>query len=269
TSAPASAAAADTTVHGVSISVVDPRTGNELTVLGPDGEIALLPGEEVLLRLFTAPANRRADRRTLPASFGFGPTQTPLEIVSSSHDRGEALIRLNDAAAGQRLRVGYKLAEYLALADPSMRLGGIRVRVAGAGNASITGQQYSISTPGQYASRPDAIVAALYRGILLREPDSGAAGARDDIARNGYNAIGRIAANIAGSEESRYLVYQDRGVNNAQRLDALYRELLGWTQADVGPDRWDSDLRELERGNLAGVVDAIVRSEQFRSRFGF
>ncbi len=260
--------AAQDTVSTVRIAVVHPTTGDELAVLTPEQEITLIPGEEVLLRAFEPIASRRADRRPLAATFGFGPAPTALQVVSSSPERGEAIVRLNEATEGQRLHVGYKLADRLTLATPGLQLGRILVRVAAPGATSVTGAQHSVWTDrGQFSQPADAVVAAFYRGILLRDPDPGAAGARDDIARNGYDAVRRVASNIANSEESRVRLYGN-GVTNARRLDALYGHLLGWNRTQVGLDRWDSDLRELERGNLAGVVDAIVRSQQFRDRFG-
>ncbi|HXT50048.1 MAG TPA: hypothetical protein VN811_03345 [Thermoanaerobaculia bacterium] len=261
-------AAEDYTVRSVQIAIVDPSSGDELAVVNPGEEITLIPGEEVLVRVFEPVNNRRTDRRPLAATFGFGPNATPLEVVSSSREQGEARIRLNDATVGQRLHIGYKLADRITLANPSMQLGGVRVRVAAAGATSVTGQQYSVWTDtGQFSRPADAVVAALYRGILLREPDPGAAGARDDLARHGYDAVRRVAGNIANSEESRIRLY-DNGVSNVRRLEALYGHLLGWNRSQVGRDRWESDLAEVNRGNIAGVVDAIVRSQQFRDRFG-
>jgi hypothetical protein len=254
-------------VKTVRIAVVDPSSGNELTVVSPGQEIVIAPGEELTLRVFEPNPDRRHDRRPLAATFGFGPTETPLQIVSTSPERGEVIVRLNPTGAGQRWHVGYKLADRIQLADPSLQLGRVLVRVAGPGTASITGNQ-SYGT-GFYSRSADDIVAAIYRGILLRDPDSGAAGARDDVARNGYDAVLRVAPGIANSEESRVRVYQDKGVSNSQRLEALYRELLGMRRSDVSREQWDSDLAQLERGNIAGVVDAIVRSQQFRTRFGF
>jgi hypothetical protein len=259
--------AAQDAVRSVRIAVIEPGSGDELAVLSPGQEIALIPGEEVLLRTFEPNSGRRNDRRALAATFGFGPAQTQLKIVSSSPERGEAVVRLDDATVGERLHVGFKLADRLTLSDPSLQLGRILVRVAGPGTASVTGAQHSVWTDrGAFARPADAVVAALYRGILLREPDEGALGARNDLTRNGYEAVRRIATNIANSPESRRL--GDEGVTSTRRLDSLYGHLLGWDRADVGRDRWQSDLSEVDRGNLAGVVDAIVRSEQFRTRFG-
>jgi hypothetical protein len=261
-------AAAQDTVNTVRIAIVDPSTGDELAVLNPGQEITLIPGEQVLVRTFEPVATRRTDRRPLAATFGFGPNATPLEVVSAAPERGEALIRLDDAAAGQRLHIGYKLADRITLADSDMQLGRILVRVAAPGATSVTGAQHSVWTDLGGFSRPaDAVVTALYRGILLRDPDPGAAGARDDLARHGYDAVRRVASNIANSEESRLRLY-DNGVTNVRRLDPLYGHLLGWNRGDVGRDRWESDLAEVNRGNIAGVVDAIVRSQQFRDRFG-
>lgn len=269
-SAQPAAAQTPDTVRSVRIAIVDPSSGDELAVLNPDQEITLIPGEEVLVRTFEPIASRRSDRRTLAATFGFGPSPTALEVVSSTPERGEALIRLNDATPGQRLHIGYKLADRLTLANSGMQLGRILVRVAAPGSRSVTGAQSSVGGIGlgQYSTPADAVINALYRGILLRDPDAGAAGARDELVRNGYDAVRRVAGNIANSEESRYRLY-DNGTTNVRRLEALYSNLLGWSRADVGRDRWDSDLAEINRGNIAGVVDAIVRSQQFRSRFGF
>ncbi len=259
------------TVRSVRIAIVDPSSGDDLAVLDPDQEITLIPGEEVLVKTFEPIATRNSDRRTVASTFGFGPSQREIEVVSSTPGRGEALIRLNDATPGQRLRIGYKLADHVPLANPSMRLGKILVRVASPGSRSVTGARSTTgiggSGFGHYSTPADAVINALYRGILLRDPDSGAAGARDELVRNGYDAVRQVAGNIANSEESRYRLY-DNGATNVRRLEALYSNLLGWSRADVGRDRWDSDLAELDRGNIAGVVDAIVRSQQFRSRFG-
>jgi hypothetical protein len=262
--------AAQDTVNTVRIAIVDPSSGDELAVLSPGQEITLMPGEEVLVRTFEPVASRRSDRRPLASSFGFGPNATPLQVVSSDAARGEALIRLNDATAGERLHIGYKLADRLTLANSDMQLGRILVRVGGPGSSSVTGaSSVGMGTDlGQLSHPIDRVVAALYRGILLRDPDPGATGAREDLARHGYDAVRRIAGNIANSEESRTRLY-DNGVTNARRLDALYSSLLGWSRSQVGNDRWESDLAELNRGNIAGVVDAIVRSQQFHDRFGF
>jgi hypothetical protein len=265
-------ALAQGTVRSVRIAVVDPSTGNELSVLSPGQEITMSPGEELMLRLFEPVGSRKVDRRVLPvAQFGFGGQATPLEIISSSPERGEVLVRLNDTAPGQRWHVGYRLADRIGLADTALQLGRVVVRVANPGTASTLGSVYQPSTYGSsygsYAQPVDDVVTVLYRGILLREPDPGASGARDDLARHGYDALARVASNIANSPESRELSYRG-GVTSVRRLDALYAQLLGLSRSQVNRDQWQSDLAQIESGNVAAVVDAMVRSSQFRSRFG-
>ncbi|HEV8631242.1 MAG TPA: hypothetical protein VGV61_13070 [Thermoanaerobaculia bacterium] len=276
-SASAAPAAEQPRVQSVRIAVADPSTGGELAVLSPGQEITLAPGEEVLLRLFEPTGARRGDRRVLPAnSFGFGPTTTPLEIVSSSPERGEALVRLNATPGGVRWHVGYKLADRLVLASEDLRLGRILVRVAGNGSSSITGRSYApwrYNGNGQYNSYPysrqvDEVIAALYRGILVRDPDPEAAGFASAVAQRGYDAVLESAHNIADSPESHGRIY-DSGVTNEQRLLAIYKQLLGMDRSQIDRRQWDRDLAALSRGDIASVVDAVVRSPQFRSRFGF
>jgi hypothetical protein len=257
----ANAATQNPTVRNVRIAVIDPATGDELGVLTPGQEIALAPGEQRIFRLFTE--DRAQGRLTLGGNFGLGPTASPLQIVGTP-GRGEVRIQLDDAAVGQRFPLGWKLGDQIPVSDEALRLGRIMVRV--------------VSTPGvgtapilQYPGRvPATVVTVLYRAILMRDPEAGgASGSIDDIARNGYDGVLRVANTIANSEESRSRIYVDRNVTNEQRLEALYRELLGMRRTDVSASQWESDLVQLGRGNIAGVVDAIVRSEQFRTRFGF
>jgi len=256
-------------VDTIRIAVVDPDSGDELAVLSPGEEILMLPGEELTFRTFEPKADRRNDRRQLAATFGFGPTTTPLEIVANSPERGEVTVRLNPTPAGGRWHLGYKIADRIGLAKSDLQLGRVLVRVAGTGDTSVTGARLGQTLPPTQFARPaDAVIDALYRGILMREPDEGADGLRNDVLRNGYGSVPRIAEHIANSPESRTRIYEDRGVDNARRLDSLYSALLGWSRADVGRARWDSDLAQLDRGNIAGVVDQIVRSQQFRDRFG-
>jgi hypothetical protein len=256
------------TVQSVRIAVVDPQTGDELAILAPGQEINLSPGEELMLRLFEPNPDRRHDRRPLSATFGFGPTETPLQIVRTSPERGEVVVRLAaDTPVGQRWHVGYKLADRLVLGSGAQQLGRVLVKVTSPGVASVTGRSYY--PYGQATTRPTgSVVDVLYRAILLRDPDPGAQGYVDDVYRHGYDAVLRVAVDIANSQESRIKLHE-QGVTNAQRLDALYGQLLGWSRSDVSREQWYRDLSELDRGNLAGVVDSMVRSEQFRSRFGF
>ena len=52
-----------------------------------------------------------------------------------------------------------------------------------------------------------------------------------------------------------------------QRLQAMYQGLLGLSPQQADPNTWRSDLRTLNDGHIAQVVEGIVRSDRFRSRF--
>jgi hypothetical protein len=248
-----SARASPTAVDVVKIAVIDPRTNRELAVLDPGGTMTLPPDEERLLRLFEPPEQGRSERQAIPAEFGFGPTQTALQITSHSVTRGEAVVRLRRGAnasggGGAALHVGYHIDDDVDLANENMRLGRVLVDVSSGGGSA------------------DDVIAALYRGILLRAPDPAAAARRDDIARNGYTGVLRQAREIAESRESEIDVYQ-RGACNQQRLLALYKELLGREAAQIDQRTWRAQLQHLERGDIAEVVTEIVESRDFQTRF--
>ena len=247
------ARASHNTVDAVKVAVIDPRTNRELAVLDPGGTLTLPPDEERLLRLFEPPEQGRAERQAIPAEFGFGPAQTALQITSHSVSRGEAVVRLRRGASasgggGAALHVGYHIDDDVDLADENMRLGRVLVEISSGGRSA------------------DDVIAALYRGILLRAPDQAAAARRDDIARSGYAGVLRQAREIAESRESEIDVYQ-RGACNQQRLLALYKELLGREAAQIDQRTWRAELEHLERGDIAEVVTDIVESRDFQTRF--
>ena len=158
-------------------------------------------------------------------------------------------LRRGATSPGGGLHVGYRIDDGVELADESLRLGRLVVDVS-AGSRSA-----------------DEVLAALYRGILLRAPDQAAVARRDDIARNGYTGVLRQAREIAESRESEIDVYQ-RGTCNQQRLLALYKELLGRESAQIDQGTWRGELEHLERGDVAEVVVDMVESRDFQDRFG-
>lgn len=129
----------------------------------------------------------------------------------------------------------------------------------------------------------EAITAALYRAILLREPDaSGAAPKIDTIRRRGYSGVYDVAVEMANSRESREDVYRrsvtvvvggrevTRPVNDEDRLLALYRELLGIEDAGtVRADEWNQQLDLLARGRRDEVLRDLLGRREFMERFGF
>ena len=249
------AVASHNTVEEVRIAVIDPRTSQELTVIAPDGSFQLPQNEERLLRLFEPPRPERQERRYLAAEFGFGPEQTALELTRRSPSRGEAGVRVRAgggaAMPSGRLHVGYHIDDDVDLANEDMRLGRVFAEVVPA---------------GQSLARADELVAALYRGILLREPDAAAAARRDDIRRSGYPGVVRQAREIAASRESEIEVY--KRACNQQRLLALYKELLGRDSAQIDQNLWRSQLEHLEAGDVEEVVGDLVEMREFQTRWG-
>lgn len=238
------------TVSEVRIAVSDPRTGRELAVLSPGDTLELPPGEQRTLRLFSPLTADNRERQYLPAQFGYGPTQSAIETLREDRQRGEATVRLRPGARWDgRLHVGYRLGDGVELADEDLRLGRLLVDV-------------------EARSSADEVTAALYRAILMREPDAGAATRRDDIARNGYAGVVRQAREIAASRESEIDVYT-RGACNQQRLLALYQHLLGRDARSIDQRLWRQQLRHLEGGDVVSVVDDMLESPEFAQRFGY
>ncbi|HSK76972.1 MAG TPA: hypothetical protein VLQ45_10980, partial [Thermoanaerobaculia bacterium] len=115
--------------------------------------------------------------------------------------------------------------------------------------------------------RAEELTRALYRAILMRKPDQGARNTISNIQRGGYNALVQAAVGIADSDESRIRIYEKEGVCNEKRLLSLYKNLLGVESTRIDRRQWDADLRRLNNGELARVVEDMVRSERFRSRY--
>jgi hypothetical protein len=121
--------------------------------------------------------------------------------------------------------------------------------------------------PNDVNTRPGEMTRRLYQAILLRDPDSGARGWTDQIARDGYLGVLRAADAIADSEESRIGLYRNEGMTHERRLVALYQNLLLMNERDIDRRTWDEDLRRLRDGQVRSVVDTMIRSQRFRERF--
>ena len=77
----------------------------------------------------------------------------------------------------------------------------------------------------------------------------------------------RAAVGIANSDESRIRVYEREGVCNEQRLLALYKHFLGMNSSQIERRQWDAQLRSMNNGEMARVVEDLLRSDRFRSRY--
>ncbi len=162
-------------------------------------------------------------------------------------------------------RIGYTITDNRVPAG--MRTGSFNIQVAAptrgssAGSAGVPGGR-----PGGSYDRARDLTRALYQGILMREPDPGASGTIDAIRNGGYNAVVDAAVGIANSNESRISI-PGRGVGAVERLNALYTSLLGLNNTTADPTQWNHDFRAMQSGQIAQVVERIVRSDNFRSRY--
>ena len=110
------------------------------------------------------------------------------------------------------------------------------------------------------------LTRVLYQGILMRDPDPDARGTIDSIRNGGYSALVDAAVSIANSNESRITI-PGRGVGPVERLNALYQSLLGLSNTTADQSQWNHDFRAMRDGQIAQVVESIVRSDRFRSRY--
>lgn len=173
-------------------------------------------------------------------------------------------------------RIGYRITDNRVPAN--MRTGSFNIQVVAPNTIGSNDQQGSShgrpgygghdgGNSGWSNDRARDLTRALYQGILMREPDPGARGTTDAIRNGGYNTLIDEAVNIANSKESRFEI-PSRRVSPEQRLEAMYQSLLGLSAQQADPGTWRSDLRMLNDGQIARVVEGIVRSDRFRSRYG-
>lgn len=171
-------------------------------------------------------------------------------------------------------RIGYTITDNRVPA--SLRTGSFNIQVAPPTRGAAAGSE---DQPGAGYSRPDHngggawsyerardLTRALYQGILMRDPDPDARGTIDSIRNGGYSALVDAAVSIANSNESRITI-PGRGVGPVERLNALYQGLLGLNNTTADQSQWNRDFRAMRDGQIAQVVENIVRSDLFRSRY--
>jgi hypothetical protein len=229
------------------------------------GTVNLPEGVHVRVNIEAVPAN------------GSRTPMYPNTVFSDLNRSGIQILRANPANAAVDLmilplkgnsrriqRIGYKINE--SYVPARLREGTINIQVVPNGNASLPPATGGNGGQGWGDDKARDLTRALYQGILMRDLDPGARGTIDAIRNGGYNALVDSAVSIANSNESR-LTIPGRGVSMEQRLQSMYQGLLGLAPNQVDPSSWRSDLQTLNNGHVAQVVENIVRSDRFRSRY--
>ncbi|HYO14598.1 MAG TPA: hypothetical protein VE685_15490 [Thermoanaerobaculia bacterium] len=242
------------------------RSGNEdIGSIEPGDTIDVSGGSRVRLIMSAYAPGRPNDRPIYPVTRYS--EETPgrgITIVEANPEN--ANVTLDIAPLGNQQRNRTDVIRYQ-ISDPENRIpdrlerGTVRINVV---PGSTTGQVGQGSDP--VARRADELTRVLYNAILLRDPDTGARGTVEAIQSNGYDALVDQAVRIAGSDESRIHVYEKEGVCNEKRLLSLYKNLLGIDASQIDRQQWDADLRRMNNGQIANVVNDLVRSDRFRSR---
>jgi hypothetical protein len=243
------------------IQVLEVGSRRDLGYVNPGGTITVPEGSTIRLIMTAMPAGN--GKPLYPETEFTDPSNRGLRITRSSEANANATVQVprlnNGRERTETLR--FQITENVNLAA-NQRTGTLNLRVVPQGASQAGSSQPGTAVPS--ASRSRDLVTALYRGILLRDPDeSGARNFISDVERNGYNGLVNAAQVIAGSEESRVQVYERENVCNQQRLLSLYKNLLGLGSNEIDSRQWDAYLRQLNAGDVAGVVNAMVRSDRF------
>lgn len=248
----------------VRIVVKNLSNNEEIGEINPGGSFDLPEGSKVrlIMRLY-APGQGSNSRPIYPRTqFTEGtPGRGGVRITATNEVNANAtleVMRLRDNAP-QRKRselIRYQIADTEGRVPDRLEKGSFIINV---GTES--------SNQDAASRRAEELTRALYRGILMREPDEGARGTTRDIQRGGYNALVQAAVRIADSDESRIRIYEKEGVCGEKRLLSLYKNILGVESSRIDRRQWDADLRRMNNGELSRVVEDMVRSDRFRSRY--
>lgn len=256
----------------VRVIVKDMSTNQEIAEVQPGGSIDLPDGAKVRLIMRAYAPGRGADSRPIypQTTYSEGnPGRGGVRITATNQENANAtleLVRLpKDAQRTRSELVRYQISDPDGRIPNNLERGSVTINVIPVSTTGQTGQVGSSTDPA--ARRAEELTRVLYQAILLRDPDQGARGTTEAIERGGYDALVREAVNIANSDESRIRLYEQSGMTNEKRLLALYKNLLGLESSQVDRGDWTNDLQQLGNGQLANVVDEIVRSERFRSRY--
>lgn len=254
-------------IGAVEIIIKDINTKQDIAIVEPGGTVELPAGARVRLIMSALPTGS-ARGPLYPATTFTDASQAKggggVTITRSNAENSTADLLLSNVKSGSRTEtIRYQISDTWVPAN--LRTGSFSVRVVPGANTSTgtTGTGTTTGTSTDMAARAEELTRLLYQGILLRDPDPGAAGSIDAIRTGGYEALVRVATGIAGSEESRVRL---AATPAEQRLASLYQILLGIDRNQADPQQWQSDLSLMNQGRIADVVSGIVRSDRFRQR---
>lgn len=242
-------------IDAVRILVRDAATREELGTVEPGGTITLPEGAHVRINMQAIP-DVSSRNPLYPATEFTDLNRTGVRITRASEENAAADLEILPMRNPSRIQtIQYRITDTWVPAG--LRTGSFSIRVVPEGG----------STANFNYGQAQNLTRTLYRAILMREPDRDANATIRAIQRGGYDALVQAAVNLAGSDESRIQVYERENVCNQQRLLALYKNLLGVSAAQINRSQWDADLRRLERGDIDQVVESLLRSDRFRSRY--
>jgi hypothetical protein len=276
------AASAQPRIGELRVQVVEVGSHQDFGSIAPGETITLPEGAKVRLIMTATPVN--GGRTLYPETQFTDLNRGGLVITKTSVENANATVEVLSRKGRETTEtVQYRITEAVGL-PANVRTGRIYIHVVPAANWNQPSTGGGYSSGGAYSSggypatapstgqpiyaRSRELVNALYRAILLRDMDEvGARSYITDIEKNGYDGLLHVADVIARSEESRVQVYSNN-VTNQQRLDSLYRTLLGLSFNQVDSQQRNQDLSRLNSGDIAGVVNDIVHSDRFRSYQG-
>jgi hypothetical protein len=254
-------------VAGITILVRNIDDRSEAVRLEPGGTVTIAEGAHVRVNV---EAQLYGSRNPIyPVTEFTDLDRGGLQITRANAANAAAdLMVLPKRRSNHIQRVGFQIVDNRVPAG--LRTGSFNIQVATnsvSGGSTQPGSGYGNPGHGGWDyNRARDLTRVLYEGILMRSPDSGASGTIDSIRNGGYDALVNAAVDIANSQESRVTI-PTRGVSAEQRLQAIYQSLLGLSSSQVDPGTWRSDLRTMNDGHIAQVVEGIVRSDRFRSRY--
>ena len=259
-------------IGSVQILIRDIATREEIARIDPGDTVTLPEGARVRINLMALPTGS-ARGPLYPATEFTDTGKGGTRITRSSQENAAADLEVVATKNFNRVEtIRYRVTEDWVPAN--LRTGSFSIRVAGdavnapgastGGWSNAPGGAWTGTWTGDQALQ---LTTALYQAILMRPLDEGAAGTADVIRRDGFEGLVRAAVGIANSEESRSRIYQDRQVSNEQRLASIYRHLLGLEPSQVARSQWESDLSRMNNGQVGQVVEDLLRSDRFRSRY--